>query len=125
MKILEQENRKAYKAMSTDYVFDKLNKLEDVIAIAKSLEASGVNITGILVSELGDYEDAPLRRGYPSIEEMSEVLNDFKGKVIEEYLINGEYEETLVSASIFNALTFVFFFSTGLFSTTKLCVLSL
>ena len=101
MKILEQESKKTLNGMRTDYLFEKLNTLDDVVTIAKSFEACGIKITNILVSELGDYEDGPLNLGYPNVEALKKsIAEDFDDKIIEDYLINGEYKDTLLSALI-------------------------
>jgi len=101
MRILEQENIRAYKSMRTDYIFDKLNDLDDVIDIITLFQSTGVDIKNILVSELGDWEDGPLILGYSNEAELRQSIEDFNEKRIEKYLINGEYGDTLLSASIY------------------------
>ena len=71
--------------------------------MVKIFESLDVNIISIFVKEFADYENGPLRLGYSSIDDLKKsIWKDFDDKIIEDFLINGVYEDIRLSVAIYS-----------------------
>ena len=104
-RILKEETKKSLNSIVKyyDYDFDRVNVLDDVIEVVKIFESLDVNIISIFVKEFADYENGPLRLGYSSIDDLKKsIWKDFDDKIIEDFLINGVYEDIRLSVAIYS-----------------------
>lgn len=104
MEILNKKRIRSLNSLRMDFTFDKLSELEDVIRVGKILESFGAQINNIIVSEYGDWEDAPLSLGYSNLDNLNKCSDDFNNKIIDNYLFNGEFKDTLYHVAIYPGL---------------------
>ena len=91
MKIKDSSTMKFGNDLITNYQFDRLRSIDEIMHVLEVLQGSGVEINTVTVREFDDYEDAPLVCTYNTSNFLA-AKEDFRNKSIDNVVMVGVYD---------------------------------